>query len=84
MTRLLMRVATSLGPRIVITQDLAAETAWAISNALEGLEITTYITEESTPVNLKNLLRRRKKSAPAIVPEAKSNVTALQVSKRPF
>lgn len=83
MTRLLMRVTTSLGPRTIISQDLKPTDAWAVSNALETVDVTTFITEDATPVGLKALLRRRKKSAPAIVPEGKSNITTLPLVKRP-
>ena len=83
MTRLLIRVQTNLGPRTIISQDFNMTDAWACSNALEAVNVATFITEESTPVNLKALLRRRKKGAGAVVEEVKSNVTIMPLVRKP-
>lgn len=81
MPRLVIRIITALGPRVIISNDLPAQDAWAISNALAGKEIAAHITEDATPIPMAKLIKQRQKEEKAKAVKAVSNVTKLPVRK---
>jgi hypothetical protein len=83
MSRVLIRVNTSMGSRTIISQDVLPDHAWEIAHSLAGLGLQIHVTEEATPVEMQALIKRLKRKVAKVPERPSAIVTKLHTRKEP-